>query len=198
MRVFLLLSLALMLPAQAQTPPRLPAPPAAEWVVPGGRAGWVSDGQGGCWLWAGGLGAGASSITGSWTGPCPNGPAEGEGRSVIRWQIGGQQHEMVWQGPLRAGKAEGRGTLVSTEDGEVVTLEQGEYHDDYLVNGRLEFMGSGLVYDGGWRQGHPQGEGTLRLEGQLIQGHWEHGCLRRKGRWIAFTRPPEQCEGQPT
>ena len=63
--------LALLLGAAA------PPPPEAERAVPGGRDGFVSDGAGGCWLWVGGLTAAAEDVTGTWTGPCPNGPAEG-------------------------------------------------------------------------------------------------------------------------
>ena len=194
----MLLPVLLALPAFAPATwaQGLPDPPAAERVVPGGRAGWVSDGHGGCWLWAGGLEAGASGIAGTWTGPCPNGPAEGEGRSVIGWQVGGRQRQMVWEGPLRGGKAEGRGSLVVSEDGQVITRETGEYRDDRLVNGRLEIPRTGLVYEGGWAMGQPNGQGELRLGGQVLRGAWENGCLKVKGRWVSFTRPPEQCEGQ--
>ncbi|WP_431272757.1 hypothetical protein [Dankookia sp. P2] len=57
-------------------------PPEAERAVPGGRDGFVSDGAGGCWLWVGGLSAETRDLTATWTGPCPEGPAEGEGRAV--------------------------------------------------------------------------------------------------------------------
>jgi hypothetical protein len=196
MRPLLFLTLPLLaLPALAQP---LAEPPAAERLVPGGRAGWVSDGKGGCWLWAGGLEAGSSDITGSWSGDCPNGPAEGTGRSVVRWQVAGRMREMIWEGPLQNGKAEGQGTLIVTEDGEVVSRERGRYHLDRLVQGRLELPRAGLVYEGGWDLGHPHGEGELRLNNEVIRGQWEHGCLRRKDAWISFTRSPDQCEGQAT
>lgn len=194
MRILALL-LALAAPAMAQPAPQ---PPAAELMVPGGRAGWVTDGKGGCWVWAGGIEAGATDLTASWTGACPNGPAEGTGRSTVRWRLDGQQREMVWNGPLHLGKAEGRGTLVVSADGEVQSREEGEYHDDRLVTGRLDLPRRGIVYEGGWRFSHPHGQGTLRAEGQVLTGQWENGCLRRKGRWHAFTRPVETCEGQNT
>lgn len=174
-----------------------PEPPAAERLVPGGRAGWVTTAKG-CWLWAGGLERSSTDIAAEWSGACPNGPAEGTGRSVVRWRVGERQREMVWQGPLRNGKAEGRGTLVVTEDGQVQSRETGEYHEDRLVNGRLELPRQGIVYQGGWRLGHPDGPGELRAEGQVFRGNWENGCLLDKGRWIAFTRQPDQCQGQAT
>jgi hypothetical protein len=158
----------------------------------------VADGKGGCWLWAGGLEAGSVGINGRWSGRCPNGPAEGNGRSVVSWQVAGRQREMVWEGPLHNGKAEGEGTLVVSEDGEVVSREHGRYHEDRLVQGRLELPRQGLVYEGGWNLGHPNGEGELRVGGEVIRGKWENGCLKRKNAWISFTRQPEQCEGEST
>jgi hypothetical protein len=195
MRILALLLLALAAPAMAQP---VPAPPAGEMLVPGGRAGWVTDGQGGCWVWAAGIEAGATGLTATWSAGCPRGPAEGSGRSVVRWQVAGQQLEMVWNGPLVAGKAEGRGTLVVTENGQLRSREEGEYRDDRLAQGRLEVPRHGIVYEGGWRFNHPHGQGTLRAEGQVISGVWEHGCLRRKGRLYSFTRAVESCEGQDT
>ena len=173
-------------------------PPAAERWVPGGRAGWVADGQGGCWVWAGGLEAGSTDITANWSGACSKGPAEGGGRSVVQWQVAGRQREMIYQGVLQAGKAAGAGQLDVTEAGELVSRETGEYQNDWLVRGRLELPRAGLVYEGGWRLGQPHGQGELRAGGEVISGSWENGCLQYKGAWLAFTRPAEQCEGQAT
>jgi hypothetical protein len=105
---------------------------------------------------------------------------------------------MIYQGALRAGKAEGRGALDVTEDGELVSREVGTYHDDRLVQGRLELPRANLVFEGSWHLGQPHGPGELRVGGEVIQGNWENGCLQRKDSWVSFTRPAEQCEGQAT
>jgi len=173
-------------------------PPAAERVVPGGRAGWATDGKGGCWLWVGGIESGASDVTASWSGPCPEGPAEGTARSDIRWRVGGQDRGMIYEGPLVRGKAEGRGKLLTTEGGEVVGTEEGVYRDDHLVEGRLELPRHGLVFEGRMRVGQPHGHGRLTLNGRVFEGEWQNGCLEVQGRFIAFTRPAESCEGQNT
>jgi hypothetical protein len=173
-------------------------PPAAERVVPGGRAGWANDGAGGCWLWVGGIEAGASDVTARWSGPCPQGPAEGTARSEIRWRVGGQDRGMIYEGPLVQGKAEGRGKLSTTEAGQVIATEEGFYHDDHLVEGRLEMPRLGLVFEGRMRIGQPHGRGKLILQGQVFEGDWQNGCLEVNGRFIAFTRPAESCEGQNT
>ncbi len=200
MRSFWMALLLAAAPAAAQVALAQPVaePPAAQRVVPGGRAGWVADGRGGCWVWAGGLEAGASNLTASWSAGCPQGPAEGTGRSVVEWQVRGQRREMIYEGRLASGKAAGPGRLDVTEDGELVSREVGEYHDDRLVRGRLELPRLGLVYEGGWHLGQPHGEGELRSGGEVFRGAWEMGCLRRGDAWISFTRPPEQCEGQAT
>jgi hypothetical protein len=196
MRRLLLATCLLLAPAAMAQP--VGEPPAAQRLVPGGRAGWVADGKGGCWIWAGGIEAGATGIVGRWSAGCPQGPAEGTGRSVVEWRVREHRREMIYQGALRAGKAEGRGALDVTEDGELVSREVGTYHDDRLVQGRLELPRANLVFEGSWHLGQPHGPGELRVGGEVIQGNWENGCLQRKDSWVSFTRPAEQCEGQAT
>lgn len=173
-------------------------PPEAERVVPGGRDGFVADGAGGCWLWVGGLGAGVEGVTGSWTGPCPEGPAEGEGRAVTTWREGGREKQMVYEGVLRRGKAEGTGRLSHYDDGELRVQEEGEYHEDRFVRGRFSVPAAGLVYEGGWFLSGPHGQGRLSIDGKVFEGKWELGCLRAGNAWIAFTRPPKSCDSPAT
>ena len=173
-------------------------PPEAERAVPGGRAGFITDGAGGCWIWVGGLPANAEGITGSWTGPCPEGPAEGEGRAVTTWREGGKEKQMVYEGPLRRGKAEGRGRLSHYEAGRLVVQEEGEYHEDRFTGGRFTLPNANLVYEGGWFLSGPHGQGRLSVDGKVFEGKWELGCLRSGDAWIAFTRPPKSCEDSAT
>jgi hypothetical protein len=173
-------------------------PPAADRVVPGGKAGWATDGAGGCWVWVGGIEAGASDVTARWSGSCPEGPAEGTGRSDIRWRVGGQDRSMEYEGTLVRGKAEGSGRLTTKEAGQVIAVEEGEYRNDHLAKGRVEMLRLGLVFEGGMRAGQPQGPGRLTLRGQVFEGEWQNGCLELQGRWIAFTRPAGSCQGEDT
>jgi hypothetical protein len=196
MRRLLLAACLLFAPAVVAQP--VAQPPAAERLVPGGRAGWVADGKGGCWIWAGGIETGATDIIGRWSGGCPGGPAEGTGRSTVEWQVHAARREMVYEGPLHLGKAEGQGRLDVTENGELVSRETGTYHEDRLVQGRLELPRANLVFEGSWRFGQPHGQGELRVGSEVMSGIWENGCLQRNGSWVAFTRPAEQCEGQST
>jgi hypothetical protein len=186
-------ALALILTAAAAPPP-----PEEQRMVPGGRAGFVTDGAGGCWVWAGGIPAGSEAIMASWTGPCPEGPADGDGRSVISWKVSGRERQMIYEGPLSGGKAQGRGTLTHYDDGQVTAVEDGEFRDDYFARGRIEIRRNGLVYEGEWRRTQPHGHGRVTLNGQTFEGEWENGCLRTKDGWLSFTRPAEDCEGRPT
>jgi hypothetical protein len=191
MRYLMLPLLLLAIPAMAQTPP---APPEAQRLVPGRQDGYLVDAQKGCWVWTGGMRAEDTELTVRWSGNCPQGPAEGAGRAVTSWRQRGQLREMVFEGTLRGGKAEGHGALAHLEDGDPVVLESGEYREDYLVSGRIEIPGPGLVYEGGVRRGQPQGEGRLTLQGRRFEGQWQNGCLQLPdGNWISFTRPPESC-----
>lgn len=169
-------------------------PPAAERAVPGERSGFISDGAGGCWLWVGGLTASAEGVLGHWTGACPEGPAEGEGRAVTSWRDGGQEKQMVYEGTLRRGKAEGRGQLSHYEGGQLRVQEEGEYRDDYFAGGRFTLPGANLVYEGAWFRDGPHGQGRLTVNGRSFEGRWELGCLKAGPAWIAFTRPPKSCE----
>ena len=173
-------------------------PPEAERAIPGERNGYITDGAGGCWIWVGGLPAKAEGLQGSWTGPCPEGPAEGEGRAVTSWRDGGKERQMVYEGSLRHGKAEGRGRLSHFDEGRLTVQEEGEYRDDYLVGGRFSIPAAGLEYEGGWFRNGPHGQGRLRVDGKVFEGKWELGCLNAGTAWIAFTRPPASCADQAT
>ncbi|MGG5820648.1 hypothetical protein [Falsiroseomonas sp. HW251] len=184
--------LAFATPAFAQRPP---APPEAQTLGPGRSEGFVVDAEKGCWLWMSGFGADVSELAVRWSGTCPNGPAEGQGRSVLTWRERGEPREMVFDGMLRGGKAQGRGRLANFRDGEPIALEEGEYVDDYLVQGRIELPGAGLVYEGSVQRGRPNGKGRLTLRGQTIEGEWVQGCLQlRGGAWLAFGRSAESCQ----
>lgn len=175
-----------------------PDPPEAERFVPGRRAGLVNDGAGGCWLQVGGMGQGISDMRATWTGGCQDSMADGEGRSVISWNDGGEARSMVYQGVLRRGRAEGRGRLTHYRGREVVAIEEGNYRDDHFTGGRFEVPGR-IVYQGGWGMQGPEGEGTAVIEGRRFQGIWQAGCLQAtKTTWISFTRPAQECEGAPT
>ena len=173
-------------------------PPEAERMVPGGRGGFVSDGADGCWLWASGIRAGATGLTASWTGPCPEGPAEGEGRAEVRWEEDGVERSMIYDGTLQRGKNEGQGRLAITAGKETRVVQEGLFHNDHFVQGRVEIPSAGIVYDGGWSLAHPNGRGRLVIRGRVIEGNWVNGCLRGQQGWLAFTRPARECEGADT
>lgn len=173
-------------------------PPEAERMIPGGRGGFVSDGADGCWLWASGIRAGAEGLTASWTGPCPDGPAEGEGRAVVTWREDGNERAMIYEGSLRRGKNEGQGRLVITAGKQTRVVQEGTFRDDQFVSGRVEFPAGGVVYDGGWSMMHPHGRGRVVIRGRVFEGNWVNGCLRGPQGWFAFTRPVQECNGLDT
>lgn len=173
-------------------------PPEGELMVPGRRAGFVIAGPNGCWVWIGGLRAGAEAITASWDGACPDGPAEGSGRAEVRWRDAGRDRGMIYEGPLRRGKSEGQGRLTMLDGGRVTAIQQGEFRDDRFAHGRVEVPSAGLVYEGGWWLSHPHGRGTATLGGRVFEGDWINGCLQMPQGWVAFTRPAQECGGRPT
>lgn len=195
MRVLPILALlAAGLPALAQRPP---APPEEQLLRPGGREGYAVDQSNGCWAWMSGFPPGAQDFTFQWSGICPNGRAEGPGRSVLTWREAGIERQMIHEGTLRDGKTTGPGTLAHLENGEAVVLESGTFENDLLVSGRIEIPATGLVYEGAVRRGRPHGRGRMTFEGQSFEGVWNLGCLQLPGdRWIAFGRPAASCREQ--
>ncbi|MDN3565636.1 hypothetical protein QWZ14_14810 [Paeniroseomonas aquatica] len=174
------------------------APPEAELMEPGGRAGWVADPASGCWLWAGGIEPGATEVVAAWNGKCPEGPGEGTGRALVTWRSRGEVRRMDYLGDLVRGKNEGRGKLVISEGDQVVSEEEGLFQDDRLVDGRMALPRLRLEYEGKLRGGHPQGPGRLSVQGRVFEGDWVNGCLQQGDGWVAFTRPVESCAGQDT
>jgi hypothetical protein len=78
-------------PALAQTQPPAqprPAPPPAESRAEPGRPGWKVDARNGCWVWNADPQPGE---TVTWSGRCPRGPAQGQGRGEWRWTEGGNE-----------------------------------------------------------------------------------------------------------
>jgi hypothetical protein len=190
----LLALLLLATPVLAQRPP---APPEDRLLRPGGREGYVVDASNGCWAWMSGMRPETTDLSYTWTGTCPEGRAEGTGRSTLTWRERGVEKQMIHEGTLRAGKAVGRGTLAHMEDGEAVVLESGEFADDMLVNGRIEVPRAGLVYEGQVLRGQPNGTGRITVRGRVFEGEWRLGCLQVGPEiWLAFGRPAESCRAQ--
>ena len=186
--------LLLALPALAQRPP---APPEGQLLRPGAREGYVVDPSNGCWAWMSGMRPETTDLRYTWTGRCPEGRAEGPGRSTLTWREGAMERQMIHEGTLERGKAVGRGTLAHMEDGEATVLESGEFADDMLVQGRIEVPRSGLVYEGAVTRGQPNGRGRLVVQGRAFEGEWRLGCLQvGPDLWLAFGRPAESCRTQ--
>ncbi len=191
-------SLPISLPAAAQRPGALPpGPPEAERLTQGGRQGFVVDPANGCWLWLSGLPPEVENVAVSWTGPCPQGPAEGEGRATFTWREGSRSREMIYDGEVQHGRSVGRGRQAHMLDGEPILLQQGRYVDDYLAEGRMELLREGIIYEGRFAGTRPDGPGKLTLRGRSFEGTWRQGCLEvAPGAWIALGRPPESCVTQ--
>lgn len=174
-------------------------PPEQERMVPGERAGFVADGAGGCWVWAGGIRAGAEAVRATWTGPCPAGPAEGRGRAEIHWREGDRERAMVFDGTLQRGRAEGQGRFTSYIGKDAMLIQEGRFHEDLFVEGRVRMPFAELDYYGGWLLGHPNGQGRAVIGGRrVLEGRWVNGCLRTPRGWTSFTRDPRECEGRDT
>jgi hypothetical protein len=130
-------------------------------------AGWIAD-KNGCKV-GNPVPQPNESIT--WTGPCKDGLADGEG--VLTFFVSGTPHSR-YEGVLRQGWAEGRGKL-ELPDG---SRYEGEWQQSMEHGmGRREWS-DGSSYDGQWKNGKPHGSGQYRLpDGRLLMGTWNEGVF---------------------
>lgn len=210
-RVIFLLALApftaIAQPA-APTHPR-PAPPPADAIAEPGKPGWTADARNGCWAWN--PNPQPSEIV-IWTGPCEEGPAQGEG--LLEWQYAeaGQPRGERYVGSMARGRMHGIGTYLDSR-GEVYQGEwqEGREHGRGLrvwATGRYEgewragqrhgrgviFWISGNIFGGEFREDRPEGLGEYySVEAGWFRGPWTAGCFRDGDRRAAIGRAIEEC-----
>ena len=121
----------------------------------------------------------------TWSGPCADDKASGQGRLTFR---GG---EGVYEGTMRAGKMHGSGVFEWSNgfryEGE---LREGKQH------GFGTYVGAnGERYEGEWRNGRPNGQGTyVQSDGSVYEGAWRDGCFgSREGRWASIGTTAAAC-----
>lgn len=175
--------LALLLAAGAARAQSRPAPPLPENLAEPFRPGWVVDARNGCWIWNSNPQPGE---TVTWSGPCPRGPAQGEGQG--EWRGQGVSR---FAGTLREGRLDGRGT---------VTWPNGNRYEGEWLDGRQEGRGTytwanGSRYAGEWRDGRRSGPGTMIFpNGDRYEGAWRDG--RRNGRGLYLWANGDRYEGE--
>jgi len=105
----------------------------------------------------------------AWSGPCPNGIADGTG--VLLFSMGSKESSR-YEGDLKQGVISGRGKL-STPDGAT--------YDGDWVDGKPDGYGKynapdGSSFVGGWTAGKQDGPGTYRdSAGEVLSGDWKNG-----------------------
>ena len=105
----------------------------------------------------------------AWSGPCPNGVAEGMG--VLQFSMDGKAGSR-YEGEVKQGVISGRGKL-STPDGAI--------YDGDWVDGKPDGYGKynapdGSSFVGGWTAGKQDGPGTYRdVTGAVLTGDWKNG-----------------------
>ncbi|MBS7810700.1 MORN repeat-containing protein [Roseococcus pinisoli] len=191
------------------TTPQRPAPPPADSIAAVGKPGWTVDAENGCWVWNPNP---QQEETVRWTGPCPEGPSQGEGVLAWRYVREGQPGDERYVGTMARGRMHGIGTYLEST-GEVY---QGEFQDGREQGRGLRVFPTGR-YDGEWRQGQRHGRGVMfwingnlfrgefrnglpegpgeyySVEDGWFRGDWQAGCLRDGNRVAALGKPIEVC-----
>jgi hypothetical protein len=110
-----------------------------------------------------------SGETITWSGPCKDGYADGEG--VVQWFLDGKEDDR-YEGHVSMGWAEGHGVLTKVEGGKY----DGDWkHSVQEGSGRYDAP-DGSFYEGQWRNGKPHGQGQYRRpDGKVFIGEWVDG-----------------------
>lgn len=188
--------------------PRPAAPPASSIAEPG-KPGWTVFERTGCWAWNPNP---QQEEVVLWTGPCPEGPAEGEGLLIWRYVEDSAQRAERYVGTMARGRMHGIGTYLDAEG----DIYQGEWQEGREHGRGLRVWALGR-YDGEWREGKRHGRGVMfwingnlfrgefrddrpeglgeyySVEGGWFRGAWLAGCFREGERQAAIGRPIEEC-----
>lgn len=143
-----------------------------------GRAGWVNDGKGGCYVWTDSYESDYKSL---WFGECSNGLASGEGTQ--KWVDDSGEVTSTYIGGMQDGRREGQGVL---------KYASGTRVEGPFVNGKLTGYGifvskKGDRYEGQFINDEANGNGKATFKGgEIYDGKWKDGCfVKNKNVWIA-------------
>ena len=113
----------------------------------------------------------------TWTGPCKDGFADGEGKLAVTAAFG--KVIATYQGGMRGGRFHGLGYSVNRVDG--------VQYEGYFADGQRDGFGIfvdalGNRYDGHWKAGRKHGAGKeVYALGGSYDGQWQDGKFHGKG-----------------
>jgi hypothetical protein len=169
-----LLAVLLMLIVSAHVLAQRPPAPPADQRADLGRAGWSVDAASGCWVWVPGFLAGYPV---TWPGPCPGGPAQGEGTLAMR----GPQGIDRFTGTFRDGRAEGFGRWAYANG----DRQEGQWRGGIATGpGRL-LTADGTMYQGTFQNDLPHGLGLLSSPDGTYEGAFADGQRNGRGVFVA-------------
>lgn len=138
-----------------------------------------------CHVWNHGKGGKRERFT--WSGPCVDGKASGQGRLVWHSCFG----RNVYDGEMEADRLHGIGTLKRSDGG----CYRGEWRDGERHGQGTYRWAIGHRYEGAWQNDRPHGYGVAAYaDGDVIEGDWRKGCYGEKdGQWAALIASVEDC-----
>src|ERR1700738_2588955 len=112
----------------------------------------------------------SAAETVSWSGPCKDGYAEGQG--VAQWSKAKKPTLKKYEGEMRAGFMNGKGLFIQSNGDSL----EGTFKDGSLNGQGKAVWFNKNTYEGEWRDGYPSGIGTyVWASGQRYTGQWENG-----------------------
>lgn len=131
----------------------------------------------------------------SWTAPCDRGDWLLDTQAGCRmWDWHPDPDDRpVWSGTCRAGRPDGQGQARWHEHGRPIDRFVGTYRDGKR-DGKGEYSWNDTVrFEGSYANDLPQGPGVIRIDGVVLSGEWNKGCLAGGGKVVAVGVPRSSC-----
>lgn len=131
----------------------------------------------------------------SWNAPCESGTWLFDTETGCRmWDWHPEPDDKaVWKGTCQAGLPEGQGQAQWSEHGQAIDRFEGTYR-----NGKREGQGrydwnQTVRFEGSYADDVPQGQGVVHIDGVVLSGEWNKGCLASAGKVVAIGVPRASC-----
>jgi hypothetical protein len=131
----------------------------------------------------------------NWTQPCDSGDWLFDTEAGCRmwdWHPTSED-KVVWLGSCHGRLPDGQGEAQWFEHGRPIDRFVGIYRDGkregeghYVWNGKVRF-------DGNYANDVPQGYGIVRIEGEVLAGEWNKGCISAGEKVVAIGVPRTSC-----
>ena len=138
---------------------------------------WLNTVDHSCTVWVARPEAGV--MTAAWSGDCVAGKASGQGRLLLKSNLG----EWAFEGKMGDGVLRGRSTMNIVRGPMKGSQYDGEWKNSRYHGHGILTLPNGSQYDGEWHNGARHGFGKLTFpDGSQYAGEWQNGVMYGSGK----------------